>query len=794
MEQWTLLLVASLCVIPALPQTLGAESRLAPYVPAPAELSQYVKTSATLKTTVDEDPAKILAVASEILVHFWSQELPQRFAAGKAAAEEPEPEDGAGVQAPQYESQCTRDFAQLFQTYPGGSSNVSLGFQAIDALGKPGSGVLQGNIYAFGSFDECFAIGEDKVQYFIAPVTLVRVIGLFTKFIPIFTFDMGMCVPQSCNDTDLVYFMNETNSKLLPVTNYEYLLFVNTSSVISTKHKRLPYNAGAIVMITVCTLFAALALAGTLVDTLLKFVTFVSSSALSVNADLEKSTEQSPLLGQTQRKEDPKQWRALDFIIAFSLFKNVSMILATKQPPNAITSLNGIRVLSMFWVILCHTHYWVAISQLIKNPTVVLSDVAPRFSFQVILNGFFAVDSFFFLSGALVAYLTLREMERRKGWFPFITYYLHRYLRLTMVYAFVLFFYWTLTVHLGDGSTWILATGPDSALQKNCERYWWTNLLYINNLYPWKLGDECLGWSWYLANDMQFYVIAPLIIIPLFFFFPIGFAVSGVFLAASFIATGAIAGVKDFSANVFQQTPNGTAEYHESDDIYIKPYCRIAPYIVGLVLGYLLHKKVRFPFYWLVNWIMYGCLWIIAAGCCISTLYGLYDSWHGHELSLAENVSYFMFSRFTWAVGLALMVFASHNGYGWVINDFLSMKFWIPLSRLTYTAYLVHPIALTVIFSSTRDHITYTDNTLAVYAVGMVVLSYGVAGVVATFVEFPLSNVEMAFFKLVGLRLRESTRRVEVQEKNVEEHGTSLTRSPPPSVYEREKPEKVDPN
>lgn len=27
---------------------------------------------------------------------------------------------------------------------------------------------------------------------------------------------------------------------------------------------------------------------------------------------------------------------------------------------------------------------------------------------------------------------------------------------------------------------------------------------------------KCAAWSWYLANDMQFYVIAPLFMIPLF--------------------------------------------------------------------------------------------------------------------------------------------------------------------------------------------------------------------------------------------------------------------------------------
>ena len=28
------------------------------------------------------------------------------------------------------------------------------------------------------------------------------------------------------------------------------------------------------------------------------------------------------------------------------------------------------------------------------------------------------------------------------------------------------------------------------------------------------LNFQCFGWSWYLSNDMQFYVIAPIVLIP----------------------------------------------------------------------------------------------------------------------------------------------------------------------------------------------------------------------------------------------------------------------------------------
>lgn len=76
---------------------------------------------------------------------------------------------------------------------------------------------------------------------------------------------------------------------------------------------------------------------------------------------------------------------------------------------------------------------------------------------------------------------------------------------------------------------------PDTGLEPvECRTNWWINLLYINNILnvdqmvikhillinEIKINIlffkyKCFGVSWYLANDTQFYLIAPLILIPL---------------------------------------------------------------------------------------------------------------------------------------------------------------------------------------------------------------------------------------------------------------------------------------
>ncbi len=81
--------------------------------------------------------------------------------------------------------------------------------------------------------------------------------------------------------------------------------------------------------------------------------------------------------------------------------------------------------------------------------------------------------------------------------------------RLTPPYMLCLMISAALTPYLGDGPFY-----PPGGFEINrCKDTWWTNLLYINNI----VDDQkmCFGVAWYLANDMQFHWISPLILIPL---------------------------------------------------------------------------------------------------------------------------------------------------------------------------------------------------------------------------------------------------------------------------------------
>lgn len=73
-------------------------------------------------------------------------------------------------------------------------------------------------------------------------------------------------------------------------------------------------------------------------------------------------------------------------------------------------------------------------------------------------------------------------------------------------------------------------------------------------------------------------------------------------------------------------------------------------------------------------------------------LYGLFKV----ELSKISAAAYSSLSHSAWALALAWIVIACSTGHGGIVNKFLSATCLYPFSRVTYCAYLVHPIMIRV--------------------------------------------------------------------------------------------------
>ena len=47
-----------------------------------------------------------------------------------------------------------------------------------------------------------------------------------------------------------------------------------------------------------------------------------------------------------------------------------------------------------------------------------------------------------------------------------------------------------------------------------------------------------------------------------------------------------------------------------------------------------------------------------------------------------------------WSLGLGYIIYACCNSQGFIVDWFLSLKIWMPLSRITFSAYLLHELVI----------------------------------------------------------------------------------------------------
>ena len=660
---------------------------------------------------------------------------------------------------------------ELLRFWDASSNNTRATY--LDSFGKVGAGILTGNVAYLGYYDECIDIGN--TDYCLFPFDIATVFNNNSVTIP---FQLGMCFPSSCDAKDFYsLFLNDSDSEVLYSKSFtadHYLNSMLTREInikASSKYRPpmcpwtdLTWTTSSIIVLVVCILLIALVIVGTVIDVLLRLVIrkLYQPAKQSENVThttpywyeiKQSSSEDEPLINAkfklNRRKSIITRCYEFikDFILSFSLYKTVPSIMATHQPANAITSVHGIRVISMFWVILGHTALWALRFNVFANELEVFQTVPKRFIFQIIDNAFFAVDSFFVLSGLLLSFLSMKEIEQRRGKFPFISFYVHRLLRLSPSYYFVVFLYFKVLPYVGSGAVWLLSD------YDQCGKYWWTNILYINNFHPTIPINQCYNVTWYLAIDMQFFIISPIFLLLLYHFWEIGFATIVGTMLASFAIIGTLGGIKNPNANLAQLdliNPNNFL----TSSIYQKPYCRISAYLIGIILGFMLYKKWRRQFNLWLHICFYSVLWIIAAVGCLTMVFGEYQTWNGHPFTKTENVLYLMFSRTVFSIGVALIIYACHNGFGGVVNRILSWNFWIPLSRLTFMAYLCHPIVLSLMYGTMRSRFIYTDWLLIVLFAAAVMLSYSLALVLAVTVEYPIANVENAVYKFIGIKRR----------------------------------------
>ncbi|KAI8514089.1 hypothetical protein Bbelb_084130 [Branchiostoma belcheri] len=167
----------------------------------------------------------------------------------------------------------------------------------------------------------------------------------------------------------------------------------------------------------------------------------------------------------------------------------------------------------------------------------------------------------------------------------------------------------------------------------------------------------------------------------------------------------------------------------------------MGPYVIGILLAYLLFRisskitntrrtKVWMLVGWAINAAFVGILvWAPSVLRAFNT--------EGSTWMVRTTVE-----RLLWSAAICWVIYACSVGYGGIISEFLSWKLWQPLSRLSYIAYLIHPLILYSFWGHYKGHIFYSGGTWFILFVGLSVSSFVGAFVMSVGVEIPSSELE----------------------------------------------------
>uniref|UniRef100_A0AC35FUR8 Acyltransferase 3 domain-containing protein n=1 Tax=Panagrolaimus sp. PS1159 TaxID=55785 RepID=A0AC35FUR8_9BILA len=255
----------------------------------------------------------------------------------------------------------------------------------------------------------------------------------------------------------------------------------------------------------------------------------------------------------------------------------------------------------------------------------------------------------------------------------------------------------------------------------------------------------CMGHTWYLAADMQMFVLTPIILIPLALYPIAGWIVAIVLLLLS--TAGNVIMVYEnnfpptftaFGEDAVLSNEDKAMNYYTH--MYYAAWIRCQIYIMGILVGWILQKYKNIK----INSILNFFLWIIGSALMLTVLFGLYHYNRGNPLSLFWRAAYSALSKPAWGLGLSWLLISCYYGYGGPINQFMSWNIWVPLGRLSYCAYLVHYPLITYFFGLEKNVIYFSSLWQIVlnFFVPITALSFAVAFILSVLVEVPAGKLE----------------------------------------------------
>lgn len=274
--------------------------------------------------------------------------------------------------------------------------------------------------------------------------------------------------------------------------------------------------------------------------------------------------------------------------------------------------------------------------------------------------------------------------------------YIKRYIRLTVPLAAGVVFTLGFVVQFSDGPFWRPTT--TRVAYKLCEMNWWSTLLYIGNIAT--PGKLCFGHSWYLMVDMQLYILSPIVLYPLWKLRNRVKAAVALILLLTSISVVYILVVM-MAKHIRTAFVDSSSPYKDAL-IHTMTVGRSGSWMMGILVGYILHMLEGKSLKLSRGTVRLG--WSLTAITALGLIFAQYPlQQEGYKYnSYAADAIYESLKAIAWCSIATWIIVSCHLSSGNIVKSFLSLPFWIPISKLSFCIYLMHIPVQTMFLSSMR--------------------------------------------------------------------------------------------
>lgn len=426
---------------------------------------------------------------------------------------------------------------------------------------------------------------------------------------------------------------------------------------------------------------------------------------------------------------------------------------------------NAMKVAVMPLIIFAHVAQM--IHQVCRTP--LNNDTASKIFFHLATSTTFLVDWYFCITGFVVTYAMFSTNFVNTSTRGQLLYSIfHRYWRLAPTYILFFWFCRSLSKLTGSGPLWDYGTGSFGA-RAICQREsWWTPITLTSNLKA--LHESCIMPGWYISNDMQFYLITPILLILLTKSPRLGWltmlGIIGASVSARFTRYlyDPRARPLDLLKPRYDVVARNNWDMHPT---YLYPQYRISSYLVGILAGHYCYmvrsgkwnsiffnqesnsKSARSSNLWLK---LIACMGLAIVTYMNITTWPMYELFPQHLEYQVRFYSALFYSggHTITSIGVAFLSMSFLFGHWPRLRKIMEHPIWSYLSRINYFIYLYQMEAIAWMLGQYQQLPDSTGLDVLQAYMFILPLIYWIALLATLLLGTPLASLETELRKYFG--------------------------------------------